>query len=57
MKKLIVLVFSALPFVLNSQYSNYYNIDVNSNSRVSGNINVNKNVKHSIFFLYLKINF
>ena len=36
-----------LPFILNCQYSNYYNVDVNSNSRVSGNINVNKNVNVS----------
>ena len=36
-----------LPFISNCQYSSYYNVDVNSNSRVSGNINVNKNVNVS----------
>ena len=47
MKKILVFVCSVLPFIANSQYSSYYNVDVNSNSRVSGNINVNKNVNVS----------
>lgn len=48
MKKFLFLKYIALiPFFANSQYSSYYNVDVNSNSRVSGNINVNKNVNVS----------
>jgi hypothetical protein len=48
MKKLLFLMYvSLIPFITNSQYSNYYNVDVNSNSRVSGTINVNKNVNVS----------
>ena len=40
-------MFLVLPFISDCQYSSYYNVDVNSNSRVSGNINVNKNVNIS----------
>tara|TARA_B110001452_G_scaffold15729_1_gene12795 strand:- start:43 stop:1224 length:1182 start_codon:yes stop_codon:yes gene_type:complete len=47
MRILLVFVSSVLPLVSNCQYSSYYNVDVNSNSKVSGNINVNKNVNVS----------
>jgi hypothetical protein len=45
MKKLLI-VFLFVPLVTFGQYSDYYNVDINSRSKVdfSGTVNVNKNV-------------
>ena len=39
--KKLLLILAVIPFIANSQYSSYYNVDVNSSSIVNVNKNVN----------------